>query len=550
MTESSVLRSSAAAVWSDFCAVCPSPEARDRMNEELRRLQDASPMARQFVPGGQPRMRGFDDNVFLPPEVFAAGTPSGVLRRAAAERTPLRGTVRVIVVLVDFPDKAMTESKEHFEKLLFSEGELPHGSVRDYYREVTHGLVDIVGEIIGPVRLPHKLSWYANGNFGIGKPTGEPRAQLMARDAAIIADPLVNYAPYDNDGNGFVDAFMMLHAGRGGEATLDPNDIWSHKWVLPNTLHADGANIFAYLTIPEDSKIGVCAHELGHLLFGLPDLYDADGSSEGVGNWCLMGGGSWGGDEGDVPTHPSAWCKLQQGWVDQVDVTEGGSITLPNVQVSHQVHRLWTDGLPGKEYFLLENRQQMGYDNSLPHHGLLCWHIDEGQPDNTAEPHYLVGLVQADDKHDLEWGHNRGDDGDPYPGTSANTSLTPASRPSSESYDGVPTEVSITDISECRSLITASVSVSATPAGQAPVGPVGARAREAELGLPGLARSVDDLRQRLADLERTVRRYPWESVEAYLREVTRPTPAGSEQAGAKGGGRASGTSRFDASRDH
>ena len=51
---------------------------------------------------------------------------------------------------------------------------------------------------------------------------------------------------------------------------------------------ADSTQIFAYLTIPEDARIGVCAHELGHLLFGFPDLYDTDDTSEGIGNWCLM----------------------------------------------------------------------------------------------------------------------------------------------------------------------------------------------------------------------------------------------------------------------
>ncbi|MGW2090066.1 hypothetical protein [Streptomyces sp. NPDC001880] len=93
----------------------------------------------------------------------------------------------MVTVLVDFPDKKITASKEHFEKLFFSESELPHGSVRDYFREVSHGLVDIVGEIIGPVRLPHELSWYANGNFGIGKPTGEPRAQRAPPHARLTA---------------------------------------------------------------------------------------------------------------------------------------------------------------------------------------------------------------------------------------------------------------------------------------------------------------------------------------------------------------------------
>ncbi len=71
---------------------------------------------------------------------------------------------------------------------------------------------------------------------------------------------------------------------------------------------ADGTKVFASLTIPEDAKLGVSAHELGHLLFGFPDLYDTDYTSAGTGNWCLMAGGSWNAG-GDTPAHPSAWCK-------------------------------------------------------------------------------------------------------------------------------------------------------------------------------------------------------------------------------------------------
>ena len=137
----------------------------------------------------------------------------------------------------------------------------------------------------------------------------------MARDAALAADADVNFAPYDNDGNGYVDAFIVIHAGAGAEETGSSNDIWSHKWVLAGGEYvADTTKIFAYLTVPEDSRIGVCAHELGHLLFGFPDLYDTDYISEGIGNWCLMAGGSWNGG-GDMPAHPSAWCKANQGWV-------------------------------------------------------------------------------------------------------------------------------------------------------------------------------------------------------------------------------------------
>ena len=151
--------------------------------------------------------------------------------------------------------------------------------------------------------MPQPLAWYANANYGIGKPSGEPRANILAQDAATAANPSVDFTPYDNDGNGYVDAFIVVHAGDGGEETGDPGDIWSHKWVLPQEYDADGTKIYAYLTIPENAKLGVSAHELGHLLFGFPDLYDIDYSSEGIGNWCLMAGGSWNGG-GDTPPTP------------------------------------------------------------------------------------------------------------------------------------------------------------------------------------------------------------------------------------------------------
>ncbi|MEU8652520.1 M6 family metalloprotease domain-containing protein [Streptomyces sp. NPDC048737] len=535
MVHHRTVQNSTTAVWSEFCAVAPSPELRERMRQELERVRGESDLTSIFSLGGPPRVLGFDDGTIVPPDEFPPGTPHEAIRTAAAARSPLSGVVRVVVVLADFQDKPMTTDKEHFEKLFFSLGELPHGSVRDYYREVTHGLVDIVGEIIGPVRMPQKLSWYANDNFGIGRPTGQARAQIMARDAAVAADPLVNYAPYDNDGNGLVDAFMVLHAGPGGEATGDRGDIWSHKWVLPSAYNADGSRIYGYLTIPEDAKIGVCAHELGHLLFGFPDLYDIDGSSEGVGRWCLMGGGSWGGG-GEVPTHPSAFCKIQQGWAKAVNVTSDGALSVPDIKSGFEAYRLWTDGLPGNEYFLLENRQRTGFDVSLPAGGLLISHIDTGQRDNSDENHYMVGLVQADNRRDLEWGTNRGDDGDPYPGSTGNTSFTASSNPGSLSYAGAPTGVSVKDISVSAATMTATVSVSAAGTVREPLG---AAARQEAKAVPELVEALHDLQERLASLEHAVSNSTWAGAEAFLRQSPRPEPretASGSQSLAKAGG--------------
>jgi immune inhibitor A len=443
------------------CFVTASPELREKLIAEVKKGRGRAKgvfLTERLGLAAQPRAIGFEDGVIIPPDEFPLGTAASRIRDAAAERAPLQGVVRVIVVLVEFSDKQLTETAQHFEELFFSTGVLPNGSVREYFHEASHGLVEIAGAVVGPYTMPQTLAWYANGNFGIGKPSGTTRARNMAHDAAVAADPDVDFKPYDNDGNGFVDAFIVVHAGAGGEQTGNSGDIWSHKWVLPSTYTSDATKIFAYLTIPEDAKIGVSAHELGHLLFGWPDLYDTDDTSEGIGNWCLMAGGSWNGG-GDIPAHPSAWCKIGQGWVSVTNVSTDGPRSIPDVKTSHDVVRLWKDGTGGPEYFLVENRQRTGFDSNLPGDGLLIWHVDEGQPDNTNENQYKVGLVQADNKRNLELKQNRGDDGDPYPGSAQNQSFTPTSAPNSKSYVGQDTCVAVTNISASGATMTANVSV-------------------------------------------------------------------------------------------
>ena len=446
--------------YSDLCCVAPSPELAERWKAELTKVRSRRGLAfaESFGIRRMPRRLGFDDGYIIPATEFPLGASLTTMRFAAAERPPLRGDIKAAVVLVDFSDKPTQATASHFHDLFFSRGVLPHGSVQEYYTEVTNGLVTLTGEVLGPYRMPQTLAYYANNNAGIGNGPGEARARQLAWDAAVLADPDIDFTPYDNDGNGYVDAFIVVHAGVGGEQTADPGDIWSHKWVLPQVYNADGTRIYAYLTIPENAKIGVAAHELGHLLFGFPDLYDTDYTSEGVGDWCLMGGGSWNGG-GDIPAHPSAWCKASQGWASVTNVTTNGSLTLADVKTGRTIHRLWKDGGGGGEYFLIENRQRTGYDAELPGDGLLVWHIDDRQPDNTDENHYKVGLVEADGKRDLELKHNRGDAGDPYPGSSRNTALTSTTTPDSESFAGQDTGVSITKISASASTMTVKVSV-------------------------------------------------------------------------------------------
>jgi immune inhibitor A len=200
--------------YGSICAVPPSPALRSRWISELEQARRGTALDTGAL--GllrKPRRLGFDDGVIIPPEEFPFGTPVERIRRAAADRAPLRGTVRVIVVLVQFSDKPLGQAADHFRHLFFSSGVLPHGSVRDYYNEVTNGLVSLSGDVVGPYEMPQTLAWYANNNYGIGKGGGDFRSPQMAQDAAAQADPHVDFQPYDNDGNGYVDAFIVVHAG-------------------------------------------------------------------------------------------------------------------------------------------------------------------------------------------------------------------------------------------------------------------------------------------------------------------------------------------------
>lgn len=478
---------------SSRCLIPPHPALQARLKERLEKLRESAPDLAPLLRVGQPDRPGLNDGIIIPGDHFPVGTSLQVVRSAALERAPLRGRVRVVVVLVEFADRKFDahHGPAHFQELFFSRGALADGSVREYFDEVSHGEIDVIGEVVGPYRLPHTLAAYAGGRSGTGQQ--EPNARTMARHAAEAANRDVDFAPYDNDGNGFVDAFIVVHAGAGAETNGNGGDIWSHKWVLANgEYNADGTRIFAYLTVPEDARIGVCCHELGHLLFGWPDLYDTDGSSEGLGDWCLMAGGSWNGG-GDVPAHPSAWCKAQQGWVTVANQTRNEVLTIAEVKDSRTVYRLWKDGAQGNEYFLVENRQPTRYDRLLPGGGLLVYHLDDDVVTNADERHPKVALLQADGRADLNEGNNRGDDGDPFPGSAGNVALTGATVPSTRSYNNVATGVALTNISAPGPVMTATVMV--RPQAAAPFARPGAadRPRAAEHGRVRVPGQVRDL---------------------------------------------------------
>jgi len=390
---------------------------------------------------------------------------------------PVTGTRPALVLLVDFGDFSHQAgaTPSVYSDLLFSVDTRPApGSMRDFYRKASYGLYDISPAAVDSAwrTASQTRAYYAGANYGMG--TYPQNAQKLVEEAVKLADPYVNFASYAAGGE--VQGLFVIHAGAGAEVTYNSLDIWSHQWYLyPHAVFADGviADMYSiepeYVLSPGDSTIGIFAHEYGHVL-GMPDLYDTDYSSAGLGAWSLMAFGAWNGPsyDGGSPAFPDAYCRTQLGWITpQAPATSVTGASIPAVETNPTVYRLWTYGASGSEYFLLENRQQTDFDQYLPGAGLLLYHVDESVGNNDNEWHPLVMLEQADAWWDLQWYYNDGDAGDPFPGTSNVRSITASTAPDTRSYAGADTQVSILSISNSGTTMTADLAVAPSVTGTA-----------------------------------------------------------------------------------
>ena len=367
--------------------------------------------------------------------------------------------MHALALLVDFPDNKGTRPAKEFHKLLFDKSN--PDSMTNFYKAMSYGALDVTGEVVGYVRAPHPYSFYTANESGTGSsfPNNTPG---LLKDALTIFCQNDNLKRFDLDGDGFVDGIFLIHAGGGAEAEPNPtkrkNMIWSHKWTLPQPFVNQSVKVFAYSTEPEDGKVGVFSHEFRHVL-GLPDLYDTTYRSHGIGDWCLMAGGSWG-NGGDRPARMSCWCLQKLGWIAPKVIKSKKSLSLKSLETGKtQCYRAWTGGAPGPEYFLLENRQTTGLDAFVPASGLADWHIDERQSNNDNPLAYLVAVVWADGKKDLEFLRNSGNDTDVFPGRKNVTTIYETITPSARADLGFVGGVALSKIALSGSIVTLTVTV-------------------------------------------------------------------------------------------
>ncbi|MGC4115450.1 MAG: M6 family metalloprotease domain-containing protein [Myxococcales bacterium] len=348
-------------------------------------------------------------------------------------------TVKNLVILVKFSDQTPHFQPSSFEPVFNGLKD----SVHEFYSEISYGQFDMTSVIVPWVPLPHNAAYYA---YNDQVPNGRP--DLMLEDAvAYLNSQNFDFMPFDSNADGYVDAVDVIHSGRAYENTGNENYIHSHYapydgyyYVSPAT--HEGLRFTGYHTEAEYgpsggeiTQIGVICHETAHF-FGAPDLYDYGYDSAGLGLWSLMAAGSWGGSgmSGDRPSHPDAYSRIILGFATSTTLAQdqAGNRLTP-VEAGPNILRIDKD-MPGYEYFLLEDRQRQGYDQSVPGSGLLIYHVDESRYDENDQNDYLVDLEQADGKRHLNKNpYATGDANDAWP-TTSNKDFGPWSTPSSKPY--------------------------------------------------------------------------------------------------------------------
>jgi M6 family metalloprotease-like protein len=387
----------------------------------------------------------------------------------------------MLVLLVDFTDEWAYTNETFFDTLIY---EPQTGTLTDYFDEVTYGNWTIttvnLPSTTGWFEAPQPSTYYIDSLEGLGDYPNNVQKLVEDVVAMANANPAVDFSFYDNDGDTLIECLFIVHAGQSTQVTGDTiADFATVKWNTHTPIWVDSVYVDVFAIAPEynhepgDGTIGGFAHEAGHAIFGLPDMYDTDYSSNGLGNWSLMASGDYNGNNGDSPAHPDAWCKIKMEVVTPTVVSHNLiEETISAAVIYPMVYRLWTSGSASNEYFLVENRQRIGYDAALPGDGLLIYHVSdtvstentkEWYPGHTNSGHYLVALEQADGQWHLEHNTNEGDTGDPFPGSTSNTSFDSLSVPDSKGYNFVNTNVAVSNISASTTHMTADLTVEEGP---------------------------------------------------------------------------------------
>lgn len=313
------------------------------------------------------------------------------VRRKANVTNIFQGTKKGLIILAQFTDSKFQSGHDCalYNKIANAENYTDNGfkgSVKDYFKAQSAGQFELDFDVVGICQLKNPCSYYGgNDSHGNDLRAGE----MVAEACQWAATQGVDFSKYDWDGDGEVDQVFVLYAGKGEADGGAVSTIWPHEFALSasdygKSLSFNGVKVDTYACSAELNGrgkldgIGTFCHEFSHCM-GFPDLYDTGYSGWfGMGDYDLMSAGNYNGD-GRCPAGYSAYEKHECGWITFQDVTnieedlnvtglkaisEGGSAYV----VKNKAHE--------DEYYIIENRQNTGWDAYLPSEGVMITHVD------------------------------------------------------------------------------------------------------------------------------------------------------------------------------
>ena len=376
-----------------------------------------------------PASRTADEQAFLAAhqdEFTMSATMTSAMRakarRAAAHRAltqvPTMGSPRVPIILVQYTDKKMKNTKAQFE----AHYKTSNKSAFQYFKDQSNGKYTPQIDIYGIYDLPKNRRYYGGSAYN----GNDDMSGTMVIDAITKAGNDIDWSLYDNDGDGEVDVCIVVYAGVGQAQAYYtvPGSVWPCQWTLEEAaewndgtgpVERNGVVIDKYAVFNEvggDNDngstldgVGTFCHEFSHCL-GLPDFYDTNsGGHYGMGNWSLMDGACYNGGtvDGDTPIGYSAYEKAYMSWIDLITPVENTKYTLPvfNSKSEETDQAIKITAINENEYWILENRRQQGWDLYIPDEGVMISHFtympsrwNDNTPNN--ESIQLATIIPAD----------------------------------------------------------------------------------------------------------------------------------------------------------
>ena len=334
--------------------------------------------------------------------VAAFGGPRRIGSQATAP-LPATGSPKVPVVLVNFADSVFTVAPTDEEVRAYYDlfcngtrdgerytGHSSYGSIRDYFAAQSDSAFLPEFVVIGPVTLDKPEAYYGANGSSKDKNYDEFNKEIIEKVTAIYEG---DWMDFDNRGKGQVDMIFYIFAGSGENSSHVSTNIWPKEVKYPVSVNgitfatSGCCSERAASVKPNEDKtgfivtgsrvdgIGVMCHELSHAL-GLPDFYNTNYKSFGMDLWSLMDYGCYAGN-GARPCGYTAYEREFMGWRQMQTLTSPCWVTLTPMEAGGVGYRVVNDENPD-EYYVLENRQDVGWDGSLARmgHGLQVTHVD------------------------------------------------------------------------------------------------------------------------------------------------------------------------------